>query len=435
MMIGKWFMGWCRMVGFRIKSGILQLSLGIALLISILCASLIGLAYYTRLSFIDKQVGLQLDHRVESGIQYTLAQRLFIPLNETRSIDLFAEGTDSVTVSRKPWGIFELLTSEAHQGRHHAVRAALLAAAPDTLGKAALYMPDNNAPVYLAGDTHIEGTVYASARKFSTGYVDGKGYNRPRFVDGEIRKSEALMPLLDTTLLHAIRVFFKGSPTGYTIDPLPDLPSNRAFPFTGKTTPYYFSNQSIDLSDSLAGNLIIQSAIKIRVTAEARLRDIILIAPNIDIDKGFTGNIQCFAERTLTVGAESYLKYPSALVLLGGERDSTIVIQHDARVQGVVVIPGHDRTLASRGVFKIEKKALFHGSAYVNGASDIQGSLWGQLVTRTTQVRIGETVYGNHLLDATISSVKRSPYMPASPLWNHTKTPVIAQWISYVPGE
>jgi len=418
-----------------LPAGILQLTLAISLIISILCAAIIGLAYYTRLAFLDKQIALQLDHLTESGIQYTLALRQSVSLNEIRTIDLFNEGTDSVTVSRKPWGIFELLTSEARQGQHHATKAALLAATPDTVGKAALYMPDNNAPVYLAGDTHIEGTVYASARKFSTGYVDGKGYNRPRFVDGEVRKSEPLMPLLDTTLLHAIRSFFKGSPEGYAIDQLPDLPSNRAFPFTGRATPYYFSNQSIDLTDSLAGNLIIQSAIKIRVTAEARLRDIILIAPNIDIDKGFTGNIQCFAEHTLTVGPESHLKYPTALVLLGGERDSTIVIQHDARVQGVIVIPGHDRTLASRGVFKIGKKALFHGSAYINGASDIQGSLWGQLVTRTTQVRIGETVYGNHLLDATISAVKRSPYMPASPLWNHTKTPVIAQWISYVPGE
>jgi hypothetical protein len=397
--------------------------------IALLCAAMILLAYYSRLSFLQQHIDLTLRDNALSGIQYVMAHRQALPFNEAKERDLFGEGTDTVTVLRKPWGVFEIAVAQAQRGRHRASRTAILGAVPDSVGNSAFYTPDNGAPVYLAGKAKLVGTVYASDRKFSSGYVDGKGYSRSRFVDGTVRKSKPVMLLPDTTLLHEIRKLLRQQSGVYRLKISDRLPAGNAVPYDTPETPYYYSQQVIDLDDSVQGQVILHSAFRIRVTAHAVLNGVILIAPDIDIDKGFRGTVQCFAERTITVGPESELRYPSALVLLGGERDSTIVVQRDARVSGVVVIPGYDQTIGSRGVFRVEEKAFFHGMAYVNGATDIQGTVWGHIMTRTTQARVKESVYGNTILDGEINGRNRSPYMPATLLWGNTKQPVITQWL------
>lgn len=421
--------GWRRLLRQKVNAGILQLTLGIAVIIALLCAAMILLAYYSRLSFLQQNIDLTLRDNTLSGIQYVMAHRQSLPFNEPGQRDLFGEGTDTVTIMRKPWGIFEIAVAQAQRGRHHASRTAILGAVPDSIGKSAFYTPDNNAPVYLAGHAKLVGTVYASERKFSSGYVDGKGYSRPRFVDGTIRKSAPAMPLPDTTLLHEIRKLQHQRPGAYKLKISDRLPAGSAIPFDTPETPYFYSQQVIDLDDSVQGQVIVHSAFRIRVTAHAVLNGVILIAPDIDIDNGFHGTVQCFAERTITVGAESELRYPSALVLLGGERDSTIVVKRDARVSGVVIIPGYDQTIGSGGVFRVEEKAFFHGMAYINGATDIQGTVWGHIMTRTTQARVKESVYGNTILDGEVNGRNRSDYMPATLLWGNTNQRVITQWL------
>jgi hypothetical protein len=413
---------------YRVKAGILQLTLGISVIISVLCASMILLAYYNKLNYLRQDINLKLRNNSLSGINYLMASnRESVPFNKPLQIDLFGDGNDSVTLIRKPWGVFELLVSEATQGAHDFSRAAIVAHVPDEKGKSALYMPDNNAPVYLAGDVLLKGRVYASARKFSSGYIDGKDYKRDRFVYGDIEKSEATMPALDTTLLWEVGSILKGQKNSYLLYSTDRLPGNASFSMPD--TNHYFSNQSIDLEDSIQGNLIIQSAIKIRVTSQSHLFNVILIAPEIDIDKGVIGSFQCFAERSITVGAECFLQFPSALVLIGKDNDSTIVIRRDAIVQGFAIIQGHSTTIGSKGTFKVEDKGIFHGMAYINGSSDIQGELWGHLTTRSTQVKVESTVYGNYILDGEINASKRSPYLPATSLWGYSEEMKIAKWL------
>jgi hypothetical protein len=129
------------------------------------------------------------------------------------------------------------------------------------------------------------------------------------------------------------------------------------------------------------------------------------------------------------VGAESFLRYPSALVLVGREKDSTIVIGKEATVQGYVIIQGYDKSIGSKGTFKIEDKGRLQGMAYINGSSDIQGVLLGHLTTRSTQVKVQSAIYGNHILNGEINALKRSVFLPATSLWGNSKEMVIAKWL------
>lgn len=385
--------------------------------------------YYARLTTAAQRIGDKLNSNVNSGIHYVMGNRAVMNYSEPHARDLFGDETDTVTVMRKPWGIFEVAVSTARQGNQATVRSALITALPDEIGKAALYVPDNNAPLYLVGNTIIKGTAYLSERKLSTGYIDGQDYKGSKLMYGDMLKSEPLLPPLDTTAIHELKLLLNEQPAGYRLNVLERFPYGSRHSFASPQTNYYYSEQSIDIDGTMAGNIIIHSAMKIRVTAQASLEHVLLLAPVIDIDKGFKGSMQCVATRLITVGAESHLMYPSTLSLVGADEDSLIRIDHEAVVEGVVIIPGYDQTLGSRGTLKMEKGALLHGMAYINGAADIQGTVWGHVMTRTVQSKAGSTVYGNHMLNAIIDGTKRSAYMPATLWWGNSKEMVVAKWL------
>jgi hypothetical protein len=413
---------------YRAPSGVLQLTLGISLVIAMLSASVILVVYYSKLSFLQQALGSTLRSHADSGIQYVMAAGEALPYQETRTLDLFGDGVDSAQVSRRPWGVFELATAYAWRGRNHQFKAALIAPMPGDIGSAALYVPNNHAPLYLVGKAAIHGTVYASDRKFTSGYIDGRDFEGERFVYGEVKTSQSTLPPLDSTLLLALRPVFYGQQGGYRLAAQERFPRG-AFDFQQPGTAFYSSNQSIDMEDTLAGQVIIHSAMRIRITARAVLSDVIVMAPEIDIEKGFRGAVQCFATRSISVGEECVLQYPSALVLMGQEQDSLIAIGSKARVNGVVVIRGIDQTVSSRATFALGRDAVFQGMAYVNAAADIQGTLRGHIMAHTFQAKLKSAVYGGHMLDGVIDADHKPPGLPATDLWGGKKEKTIAKWL------
>jgi len=414
----------------RLRSGVLQLTLGISLVIAMLSGSVILIVYYSKLSFLQQELNDRLRDHADSGIQYVMAAGQALPFQEIRLLDLFGDQVDSVEITRRPWGVFELATARAWRGTNNQFKAALIAPVPDDIGRSALYVPNNHAPVYMVGKAMIRGTVYASDRKFTSGYIDGQDFEGDRFVYGDIKQSESTLPVLDSTLLKIIQPVFSGQQSGYQLQQQERFPRG-TYDFRQMNTGYYFSNQSIDIEDSLKGNQIIHSAMRVRITARAVLSDIIVVAPEIDIEKGFIGNLQCFATRSIVVGEGSLLRYPSALVLMGQEKDSLIAINSGAKVNGIVVIRGIDQTVSSRSAFSLAKDAVFQGMAYVNGAADIQGALRGHITAYTFQARIKQAVYGGHIFNGVIDAGHRPSGLPASALWANQKEKTIAKWLTY----
>jgi len=410
----------------KIKASILQLTLGIAFVIAALCGSILLLAYFNRLVFTDQNRSDILLTNCNSAVEYFLAKRLDLSFNKTYYIDLFEEGTDSVEITRKPWGLFELACVSASRGQKRVTKNALTTALTTQKGEASLYIPDRNAPLYLVGDTRIEGTVYVSEKKFTTGYIDGLGYKGSKLFEGEALKSDPEMPTLDTTLLYQLKQFLL--PVGgshYSLQPIELL---RGGKYSFSPCSYFFSEQSIELNDSIQGGLVVQSAMKIRVTAGSFLEDVILIAPLIDIDREFVGVIQCFATKQITVGSDSKLYYPSSLALMGGESDSTILIRRNALVQGLILIPG-GKNIQDKGRLRLEPGARFQGTAYVNGATDNQGTTMGNLITFTMQVSKDDVVHSNHVMNGLISGTMESVPRAGSFSWLANEKAVVAKWV------
>jgi hypothetical protein len=416
-------------VGAKVRAGVLQLTLAIGVIISIMCASMIMLVYYGKMLYLHQSLEDKLRNNAISGIYYGMATRDILPFYAPRELDLYNEEADSIMIVRKPWGLFEVVYSKAFQGAHSQTKTAIIAPMASEEGSSVIYTPDYNSAIYLVGDARIEGTVYASERKFSTGFINGVDFKGKRLLHGDAKVSKSEILSLDTTLVDRIKSFTKHASGDHTVNTLDRYPVQGIYSFEPPFANHYYSPQSIDLADSLAGNIIIESGIKVRVTPGAKLSDVILIAPAIEIDNEFIGSIQCFATRYIAVGNDCRLRYPSSLTLMGREQDSIIVVGRNTIVEGVVMIPGYDKMIGSKGVLKIRKKGLLHGSAYVNGQTDVQGSLWGHLMTRSFVAYDGETPYINHILNGDFSSVKRSPFMPGCFLWGSTNECVVAKWI------
>jgi hypothetical protein len=417
-----------RLLNQRAEAGVLQLTLGIGIVISVISASMIILVYYSQMIFLQQNIDDRLRNNAASGIQYGMAMREKLKFNHEFTVDLFGEGIDTVTVIRKPWGIFEIIVSRARHFRHFSTRAAIISPLPDTLGSAAVYAAENQAPIYMAGYAAIKGPAYVPERKLTPGYISGHDFKGSKLNNKILKVSRKGMILIDTTLLHEVKAVYEQKQGAYYLqqrEPFADPPELTIY---DSLTQYIFSESNITLTESLNARVIIHSEEKIRVTANAKLSGVILIARDIDIDNEFEGDFQAFASRSITVGHDCQLRYPSALVLLNGS-DSLIVIKHHSLVEGYVVIPGYDQTIASRGMFKLEKTATLHGMAYVNGGADIQGNLNGHITTKLFVATLGTGKHNAHILDGQINSELRSPYLPGNFLWGSSKKLTVAKWL------
>lgn len=413
----------------RVPAGVLQLTLGISVVIAVLCASMILLVHYTGLRQLEAKIKSDLADNATSGIHYLVANRDQTEFHQPLVTDLFNEGIDSVRLERRPWGLFELLISDAFRGKHHLQKAALVAPLPGNLAEVSVYMPENNSQVYLAGDARLEGDVMLPERGLATGYVDGRGFEGRTLLNGNFKKSGYHMPELDTLLLGLIKPLLNQASGGYLLYAPGSFRQASFVPFSSDTTYFYSQADQLEVSDTLRGNILVHSLTKVLIQPGAYLDDVLVVAPEIEVQAGFVGRAQLFAQKLITIGEGSRLNYPSSLVLFGPGQDSLIRVQAGAVVEGIVVIQGIDQYTEGSGVFRIEREGMFHGFAYVNGASDIQGNVRGHLTTRRLQALVKSTYYSSHIVDGSISSPARSPHMPASFLWGNGKQLAIARWI------
>ncbi|AYB29189.1 polymer-forming cytoskeletal protein [Chryseolinea soli] len=405
----------------RLPGGVLQLSIGIALVISILCSSIILLAYYTRLTTKRSELLSILRDNTVSGIQYGMAHREDMPFHTIQNVDLFGEGIDSVRIVRRPWGVFEYLGVDAHRGRFHDMTFALIGALPDTLGKAAIFLPGDNGQLSLAGKTRIEGNVYLPGKGLAMGFLDGKWYEGKQLIkEGKILKSGKLMPELDTAALKD----FAGVAEWTGHRTLPDL-RRKHYPFHMDSVFVFQYAGELVIDDSLSGNVVVKSDQRIIIRSTARIENAIFMAPEIRVDDEFIGSLQLMATRLIVVGKKCKLNYPSSLSLVGHKRDSLISVGDSSKVEGIVVLPGLDRTTSSAGKLRIHKTAVVTGFVYVNGNTNLEGALWGHITTARFETQENT----NYLLNASILATKRHPALPASFLWGDSKTLTIAKWL------
>ncbi|WP_324760173.1 hypothetical protein [Sphingobacterium thalpophilum] len=395
-----------------LKAAALYLVLVISLIVSVLLGSLIYLAFFYRdqeARFSRKEM---LRQQAEAG--FVLASsRDFPHVQDTALTNVLQQG-DSVYVSKFKWGLYDIAVVRARMQQDSVMKNALLGAAP--ADSTVLYITDEDRPLSVSGETVIKGTAFLPKSGVRPSYVDGEYFKgNEKIVEGQSKDSDRQMPTLDSDRLSYVQSLVKGDSTIVNLLPSGTTTGN---PFHLPTARYRLISGQTELRDSLLGNVQLIADSTITIPANTVLQDVIVIAPCIRIEKGFSGAAQFFARDSLILEDNVSLLYPSTVAVIGNEGKSmSMRVGNSCKILGTVLLYEPKRSdmpsLASFG-----KDCLIQGDLIVYGLLDYSKGM--QVHGRTACYRFlyksPSSMYENFLVNIKFDRSRLSPHFLHSPL-------------------
>lgn len=342
---------------------------------------------------------------VDLGIAYTFKQE--IRYNQKIIIKPDDYTNPKFNIYKSHWGVFDLIKVTSQIKKESFQKWALIGGYNNQ--RPALYLQDKNRPLVVVGNTIISGNVALPKSGIKRGNIAGHAYHGEQLIYGIINQSKSQLPgFSNTNYLKNIKENIYNNNSLEFIHIYKD--QKEVFSFNNPTK-IYRQYEAIDLNYmQLTGNLIIQSDTLIRVNKTAILHDIILIAPKIEIDDFTQGNFQAIASQNITIGANSKLSYPSALILINEnilaannkKNTSQIWIHSDTEIKGMVSYLSGDSKNNYQAQIKMEENAHVTGEVYCNQNIELKGQVTGSVYTMGFIANQNGSVYQNHIYNGKI---------------------------------
>lgn len=421
-----------------IKAGSLFYAIVISLIIAIVSSSLILFAYLTRIQFENFEINQQLNLNADSGLNLLLSKQSLVELDQQQTIDLFNIGTDNVELTRKTWGAYEILISKAVFKNTKVIRIAQAGFYPEGTHLYSLYLSDQDKPLALCGNTLMKGTAYLPKAGVKRAYIEGQSFTGNTLIEGQIKQSEKTLPKFNKNLIDNIRtVFLKKTiasndstiiiENSLSVDTLNNSFQNK--------TVVFISSSPLRISDGVySGNIAIVSDKQITISSNAVLKDVIIFAPKICIEKEFRGNIQGFASDSIIINNNVTLTYPSILGLIvegnKSKNTSAIILNKNDTISGNVFVYKNEADALKQAGLIIPEKSFVFGQVYSNGYVDIKGTINGSLMCNKIMLSTSSSVYENHLLNAIIDASKLSKYYVGINLVEESQVKKVVKWLN-----
>jgi len=420
---------------YRVKAGALQLTMFIVVVIAMLLAAFIMLLHTHKTFKVQTGFVIETISNVDKGINYALQNKL--QLNDTTLVNLQDEDFKTLKVHRSFWGVFEKVIAVSNIKHKTFKKIALVGASQLDINRTALYLEEQNRPLVVVGNTKIQGDVYLPKQGVRTGNISGHSYYGNQLIYGNIKTSQSI-PKLQQETLNQIK---KSNKTYRNIntDQFLDLSIKRTYQNSFyKPIQIIYNTETINLSEiSLTGHILVQSETKIIVDATSNLKDVVLIAPTIQIKNNVEGTFQAFATKEIKVGNHCKLNYPSALVLnekiqMTNSNTSnnlkdipSIKIAKGSKIKGVVAYFGS--TKGYKAQILIEEKATVIGEVYCDRNLELLGSVYGSVLTSGFVANQSGSVYQNHIYNGTIMVSNLAEEYVGLPFKNSKKD--VAKWL------
>jgi hypothetical protein len=405
----------------------------IALVIGVLCSSLIVVAYFYRSEYQRKFRYDRLQNNLNSGVNILLASPDTAYARQTTfSLFLFNKDADTVSIQKSIWGMYDICTVKAFIQKDTLFKTFLIANAVDSAKWATIYLADEDRPVSVSGKTSITGNVFIPKAGIQSAYIDNKAYSGDkRIVIGEKHISERNLPVLDTLRLNLLDKNFsaKGDPmAGKDTINQSFLKNTRVFDFKNVV-------QTLD-HIRLNGNILLHSDTTLIIDSTASLSNVLVFARSIIIKDGFRGNCQLFATDSISVGKNCHFTYPSCLGII---RSSAPKIISQAKVSlgenttfGGLIFTNEKKPGAMKPMISLNKADTIRGQIYSQDALALKDQCVfdGSVFTNRFVYRNSFTLYENYLINATFNSKDLSPYYlvsAATPVSSKKKK--ILQWL------
>lgn len=395
----------------KVKAGALQLTMFVVVVIALLLAAFIILISTHKRFNIQTHFVLETIDKTNMGVNLILHNN--ISLNDTVEIDLKDESYKTLKVCRDYWGVFEKVVSSSKVKTKAFKKIALIGAQQSKIERTALYVEENNKPLVLVGNTEIQGVVYLPKQGVRTGNISGHSYYGSQLVYGPMKESGKLPKILDETI-GQINAIQKRSDL-VDLNEFINLKDKKTYQNSFfNPLQVIYSKEDIILSDiSLTGHILVQSETKIIVEASSTLKDVILIAPQIDINDNLKGTFQAIATKGISVGENCDLNYPSALVLKetieniksneGGNYNTKtpfITVKKGSHIKGVIVYLGDTKNYNAQ-IF-IDEDVNVIGEVYCNQNLELLGKVYGSVFTSNFVANQSGASYQNHIYNGAI---------------------------------
>lgn len=266
-----------------------------------------------------------------------------------------------------------------------------------------------------------------------SGQVEIVGNNRLPFVEivGKVidsKKNE--LKLLGSTFLNeaALPALNKEFKKMYNVSTF-----KNAIPLSNEDSIYFnsFYNQpSIkDLTKSgvqnvvYKGNIILRGKDSLVVKKSAILKDVILLAPRIIFEEGFSGNVQAYATSEILMKKNVNLNYPSLLCVYNSTKnESSIIIQENCTVSGAIVLFGNELDDIEKNRIMVDSSGLLEADIYCTGALMLKSNVYGSIYTNRFYYRSSSSNYDNLISDIEINVKKRPSYFVPIKLLDKSKS-------------
>jgi len=424
------------MIFLKLKSGALQLTLFISIIIAVLLMGFIMLVHSHKRFQVQTDFILETTDNAQKGIEYALLHS--IRLKDTVAIPLEELSFKTLKIHRDFWGIFEIVSSASKIKTNHFQKIALIGAKSKSQNRTALYLQDTRKPLVVVGRTKIEGVVFLPKQGVKAGTISGHSYTGSQLLYGSTQQSSTL-PTLATDIIDQMEsIEYQVSEISNT--QFITIQSNKAYTNSFfKPVQIHFSKSDIVLNEvQLTGHIIVQSKTKITVLASAILKDVILIAPEIEIQNNVIANFQAFASKRMRVGNSVQLRYPSALILnknqVGSQPNTTgikekpsIQIGKSSAVKGVVVYLGNDPPNNYKTQIELQETSVLIGELYCNQNTELKGTVYGTVFAKNFIANQFGSIYQNHIYNGKIN-VHQLPKEYVGLLFENSKKEVL-KWL------
>lgn len=414
-----------------LKAGSIIYALAVALVVALTSLSLIMVDHLSRIETQSYERIAALTDNASAGI---LLLQMSSEQTVNSELDLYDNGTDSVRLQKRAWGMFDVGISIAHHGRHIYGKSALLGQSSDPKTRTALYVTDQGRPIKVCGATELRGRCFLPESGVERSYIEGQNYVGDRLVYGPVEPSNKSLPKVDEQRLLVLQNYLRGkAQTQDSVVAWESLTTDSiAHPFS-KRTLVIVATGSLSLDHgTYQGNVIFISNRAISIASSVNLDQVLLFAPEILIQQNTAARIQAFASHHINVEQNVALSYPSVLGSLDEHRialDASIELAENAKVSGLVFAIAQ-KTNARFPVFvKLAKNSRIEGTVYVAGSTELQGTVVGSLYTNRFTLKTPSSQYSNQLLNATVTTEDFSPDFAEPYLFAKPTNNAIVQWL------
>ncbi|MXV15764.1 hypothetical protein [Hufsiella ginkgonis] len=412
-----------------LKASSLYIVLIISLIIAILSASLISIAFFYRSASQKSKRMNRLRMNAESGRALLLSRDAKV--TDFQRLDLFDEGTDSVVLQKSAWGLFDVCSVKAF-AQADTVKEAFLTGTITAADQVALFLSDEDRPLSVSGSTRITGSAQVPKSGVRQSYADGRPYTGTELIYGKISDSKRTLPALNEERLGVIRSKLSPADKEVVTGNLPDSVF-RSF-FNPGLEVHLDKSQTRISSKVISGRVSIYSDTVLTIPGNTLLKDVVIYARSIVIEEGFKGNCQLFARDSIVSARGCVFNYPSVMAIVkAGDSNiqPKISLGEDTRFAGILLSREDNRT-ALQTIISIGKQSHIKGEIYATGYLKMQApvTIHGKVSCIRFIMQTPATLYENFLIDITIDRTARSKYYLSSSIFsNEAEEREILQWV------